>query len=64
MLMCHCESVSDRTIGAAVMSGAQTVADVTARCRAGGGCGGCHSSLQALIDAVVCRSQPTGASAA
>lgn len=64
MVLCHCEAVSDRTVDAAVASGAHTVADITARCRAGGGCGGCHASLQALIDAVTDCRQPVGMSAA
>lgn len=50
MYVCHCEAVTDRTVDAAIASGADTVDDVTSRCRAGGGCGGCHSTLQALID--------------
>ena len=52
MLVCHCKAVNDRTVDAAVASGARTVAEVTQRCRAGGGCGSCHRTLQALIDAV------------
>jgi len=52
MVVCHCEAVSDRTVDAAIASGARTVDDITARCHAGGGCGGCHRMLQALIDAV------------
>jgi bacterioferritin-associated ferredoxin len=64
MVVCHCEAVSDRAVDAAVTSGAQTVADITALCRAGGGCGGCHASLQALIDAVGEFREPVGASLA
>jgi bacterioferritin-associated ferredoxin len=51
MIACHCEAVSDRTVRAAISSGADSVAAVTARCRAGGGCGGCHQLLQSLVDA-------------
>jgi bacterioferritin-associated ferredoxin len=51
MYVCHCKVVTDRTIDAVIASGARTVAEVTARCHAGGGCGGCHGRLQALIDA-------------
>jgi bacterioferritin-associated ferredoxin len=51
MYVCHCTATTDRTIDAVIASGAQSVAEVTARCRAGGGCGGCHRRLQALIDA-------------
>ena len=51
MFVCHCKAVTDRTIGAAISQGATTVADITSLCRAGGGCGGCHTVLQSLIDA-------------
>jgi bacterioferritin-associated ferredoxin len=48
--VCHCKAVSDRAIAAVIASGARTVAEVTDGCRAGGGCGGCHPLLQAMID--------------
>ncbi len=51
MYVCHCMAVTDRTIDAAISSGARSVDEVTERCHAGGGCGSCHSLLQALIDA-------------
>jgi bacterioferritin-associated ferredoxin len=51
VVVCHCEAVSDRSVVAANASGARSVDDVTSRCHAGGGCGGCHELLQALIDA-------------
>jgi bacterioferritin-associated ferredoxin len=51
MFICHCKAVTDRTIDAVISSGARSVAEVTARCKAGGDCGGCHRRLQALIDA-------------
>jgi bacterioferritin-associated ferredoxin len=51
MYVCHCKAITDRTIDAVVASGARSVAEVTARCHAGSGCGGCHRRLQALIDA-------------
>lgn len=52
MVICHCKAVSDRTVGAAIAGGARSVDDVSARCRAGGGCGGCHRAIQALIEAL------------
>ncbi len=55
MVVCHCRAVNDRTVGAAIASGATTVGELTEQCRAGGGCGGCHDVLQALLDAVVPR---------
>jgi bacterioferritin-associated ferredoxin len=64
MYVCHCEAITDRTIDAAIASGVRTVDEVTARCRAGGGCGGCHKALQALIDAADAQRQPAASSAA
>lgn len=51
MYVCHCKAVTDRTVDAVVASGARSVAEVTERCHAGGGCGGCHGRLEALIRA-------------
>jgi bacterioferritin-associated ferredoxin len=51
MYVCHCEAVSDRSVVAAIASGARSIDDVTSRCHAGGGCGSCHELLHALIDA-------------
>jgi bacterioferritin-associated ferredoxin len=56
--VCHCEAVTDQTVDAAVLAGARTVSDVIELCRAGGGCGGCHDTLQALIDACAPDRQP------
>ncbi len=64
MYVCHCEAVTDRTVDAAVLSGARTVSDVIELCRAGGGCGGCHDTLQALIDACDPDRRPTRSSVA
>jgi bacterioferritin-associated ferredoxin len=51
MYVCHCRAVTDRTLDAAIGSGARTVEEITKVCGAGGGCGGCHFILQALLDA-------------
>jgi bacterioferritin-associated ferredoxin len=64
MYVCHCKAITDRTIDAVIASGARTVPEVTERCRAGGGCGGCHSRLQALIDASVASAEPALATTA
>lgn len=55
MFVCHCEAVSDRTVAAAVASGARTLEQITERCRAGGGCGGCHLTLLTMISDAVFR---------
>ena len=51
MVVCHCKAVNDRTVDAAIASGATTVSEITDRCTAGGGCGGCHRLLEALLEA-------------
>jgi bacterioferritin-associated ferredoxin len=51
VIVCSCRAVTDRTIDAAIASGAPTIDEVTARCGAGGRCGGCWPELQRLLDA-------------
>jgi bacterioferritin-associated ferredoxin len=58
VFVCHCEAVTDRTVTAAISSGARTVEELTDRCRAGGGCGSCHSHLEALIEASLSAMEP------
>lgn len=55
MVVCHCEAVSDGAVSEAIADGARTVDDVTDRCRAGGGCQGCHRLLQQLLDEALDR---------
>jgi bacterioferritin-associated ferredoxin len=64
MVLCHCEAVSDRTVDAAIASGASTVPEITERCMAGGGCGGCHGLLEALLKATAPDVDLAAASAA
>lgn len=52
MIVCLCEGVSSRQIATAVNDGAQTVEDVSAKCRAGLGCGACHEQIAELIKAL------------
>jgi len=49
MFVCACKRVSDRTIEAAVASGADTVDEVGDRCGAGIRCGGCHPFIEGLL---------------
>jgi bacterioferritin-associated ferredoxin len=49
--VCSCQGVTDRTIRAAIASGAQTIDDVADRCGAGARCGGCWPVLRELLDA-------------
>ena len=51
MFVCSCKGVTDRTIRAAIASGAQTIDEVADRCGAGARCGGCWPALSELLDA-------------
>jgi bacterioferritin-associated ferredoxin len=41
MWVCLCKGVNDRQIRAAINAGARTPEEISARCRAATGCGGC-----------------------
>jgi bacterioferritin-associated ferredoxin len=64
LYVCHCNAVTDRTVDAAIASGATTVPEITERCTAGGGCGGCHRLLETLLEATLVGAEPAAASAA
>ena len=49
MFVCACKRVSDRTVAAAVASGADTVEEVGLRCGAGIRCGGCHPFIEGVL---------------
>ncbi len=51
MLVCHCRTVSDRDVQAAIDRGARTVGQVARDCGAGGECGGCRFALRSLLSA-------------
>ena len=53
VIVCSCRAVSDRTVAAAIASGAETVGEISARCGAGGRCGGCWPELDRLLEAHV-----------
>jgi bacterioferritin-associated ferredoxin len=50
VFVCSCRAVTNRTVDAAIASGASTIEDVARRCGAGGRCGGCWPELQRLLD--------------
>ena len=50
MFVCSCRAVTDRTIRAAIASGARSIDDIAARCGAGERCGGCWPALAELLD--------------
>jgi NifU-like protein len=52
-VICECFGVTDREIEQAVReNNLATIEDVTNYTKAGGGCGGCHSAIQEIIDRV------------
>jgi bacterioferritin-associated ferredoxin len=50
MFVCSCHAVTDRTVDAAIASGATSIDEVASRCSAGSRCGGCWPELQRLLD--------------
>jgi bacterioferritin-associated ferredoxin len=50
MFVCSCKAVTDRTVAAAIASGASSIQEVADRCGAGSRCGGCWPELQRLLD--------------
>jgi bacterioferritin-associated ferredoxin len=49
MYVCSCRGVTDRTVQAAIASGAGTVEEIANRCGAGARCGGCWPELERLL---------------
>jgi NifU-like protein len=58
-IVCECFGVTDREVERAVRENhLQTIEDVTAYVKAGGGCGNCHDRLQQIIDSVLGTRRP------
>ena len=49
MIVCHCQRVTERTIKAAVLMGAETEEAVAEACGAGACCGGCVPAVSEII---------------
>ncbi|MCB1028181.1 MAG: (2Fe-2S)-binding protein [Microthrixaceae bacterium] len=49
MVVCHCLALNDRAITERLGDGPLTVDDVVDRCGAGGRCGGCRPTIEALL---------------
>jgi bacterioferritin-associated ferredoxin len=49
VIVCHCERVGSAAVEAAIGAGATSVSEVTERCGAGGDCGSCWSTIEALL---------------
>src|SRR5262245_28548497 len=69
MYVCYCSAATVRDVNEAIDAGATTVDDIGETTGAGAGCGGCHPTLEQLIEqrckecprlsiAVACRSDP------
>jgi bacterioferritin-associated ferredoxin len=52
VIVCHCHVVSDREVRRAVLRGASTVREVSRKCRAASGCGGCTLAVREIIESV------------
>jgi bacterioferritin-associated ferredoxin len=50
MYVCVCRAVTEKEVEAAIDGGAQTIAQVTAACDAGGDCGACRGMIADMID--------------
>ena len=49
-IVCLCNRVSDRRVRRCVDGGAETVDEVGAACGAGTTCGGCHDTIDDIIE--------------
>ena len=62
MFICSCKAVKERTVRAAIASGASSIDEVGRRCGAGTVCGGCHELIEELLaQAVVIRTTHSAA---
>jgi bacterioferritin-associated ferredoxin len=50
MYVCVCRAVTDKQVTEAIEGGAETVAEVTRVCEAGGDCGACHQKIEDMIE--------------
>lgn len=48
-LVCHCMTVAESEVRAAIREGADSVEAVGRRCEAGTGCQSCHGAIQAIL---------------
>ena len=50
MVLCICQSVSEREVEAAIRQGAQSLADVARACGAGTDCGCCRGAIEQRLE--------------
>ena len=58
MIVCSCTGSTDRDVQRALDAGASTLDAIGDTCAAGSLCGGCHSSLSALLRLRSCETCP------
>jgi bacterioferritin-associated ferredoxin len=58
MIVCLCTGSSERDIERALEAGAESLSEIGDSCRAGLGCGLCHSTLLSILDRRSCESCP------
>ena len=56
MYVCVCFAVTKSELETAIVGGARTTAEVTAKCRAGGDCGACLRLIDREIQRVITQS--------
>lgn len=50
MVVCHCLRINDRVISRFTADPTVTTDDITRECGAGGKCGGCRITIDAILD--------------
>ena len=50
MVLCICQSVTDREVDAAIRDGARSLADVSSACGAGTDCGCCRAAIEQRLE--------------
>ena len=55
MYVCVCRAVTDKQVNEVIESGAESVAEVTRACEAGGDCGACRQTIEDMIDDHCCK---------
>lgn len=49
MIVCSCKGITDRTIRDLIRNGTCSLRDISRRCDAGRGCGGCRPTIDRLV---------------
>jgi bacterioferritin-associated ferredoxin len=59
MIICECTGTTDTTVREIARDGARTVAEVTRRCGAGGGCQSCRPYIVRILRTVAAKEAAT-----